>query len=77
MQRGESNDFWNLSRWKLLPAETRAYVPAVLAALDQFGTERMTVVGPRSNRKFVASRIAYAAAARWDRIEESHAAGRR
>jgi hypothetical protein len=62
MERGESNDFGNLSREKLLPAETRAYVPAVLATLDQFGTERRPVVAPRSNPKFVASRIAYAAA---------------
>jgi hypothetical protein len=75
MQRGESNDFGDLSRQKLLPAETRAYVPAVLAGLGQVGTGRTTVVGLPSNRKFVASRIAYAAAARWDRIEESHAAG--
>jgi membrane-bound lytic murein transglycosylase D len=77
MERGESNDFGNLSRQKLLPAETRAYVPAVLVALDRFGTERRPVVAPPSNRKFVALRIAYTDPARWNRIEESHAAGSR
>jgi Transglycosylase SLT domain len=75
MEHGKSNDFGNLSRRKFLPAETRAYVPAVLAVLDPFGAERTTVVGPRSNGKFVASRIVYAGAARWDRIEEPQTAG--
>jgi len=32
VDRGGSGDFWELSRRKILPAETRAYVPAVLAA---------------------------------------------
>src|SRR5712691_727927 len=77
MERGASRDFWNLSGRKLLPAETRAYVPAILVALDPFGTERAIVVGSRSNGKFVASRIVYAAATRWGRIEEPHIAGRR
>ena len=77
IERGDSNDFGDLSRQKLLPAETRAYVPAVLATLDQFGTERRPVVATRSNRKFVALRIAYTTAARWNSIEESHAPGRR
>jgi soluble lytic murein transglycosylase-like protein len=77
MERGESNDFGNLSRRKLLPAETRAYVPAILAVLDQFGTESTIVIGPRSNDKVFAPRILYAAATRWDRIEEPHIAGRR
>jgi hypothetical protein len=77
MQRGESNDFGDLSRQKLLPAETRAYVPAVLAGLDPFGTGRTTDFGPRTNRKVVASRIVYADVARGDRIEESRVAARR
>jgi membrane-bound lytic murein transglycosylase B len=75
MQRGESNDFGNLSRQKLLPAETRAYVPAVLTALDELETERTTVVGPRLNRKFVASRIVYAAA-RQAQVVDSDSKGR-
>jgi hypothetical protein len=62
MERGASRDFWNLSGQKLLPAETRAYVPAVLAALDPFGTERTIVLGPKADGKFVAPRIVYAAA---------------
>jgi soluble lytic murein transglycosylase-like protein len=77
MERGESKDFWSLSQRKLLPAETRAYVPAVLAALNPFGTERAIVVGSPPNGKFVASRIVYAAATRWDRIEEPQIAARR
>ena len=63
MERGESSDFWNLSRRKLLPAETRTYVPAILSALDRFGTERMPVLRLRSNNKLVAPRIVYATAA--------------
>ncbi len=33
IRRGRTRDFWLLSRLKLLPAETRNYVPAVLAAI--------------------------------------------
>jgi hypothetical protein len=77
IERGESKDFGNLSRRKLLPAETRAYVPAVLAALDPFGTERTMAIGQRLNDKVFAPRIVYAAATRWDQIEEPHVAGRR
>lgn len=76
MERGESKDFWYLSERKLLPAETRAYVPAVLAGLGPFGAERPVVVGSRPNGKFVASGIVYAAATRWDREEAPHVLGR-
>lgn len=38
IERGSSRDFWSLRGRKLLPAETRSYVPAVLAALELFGT---------------------------------------
>jgi hypothetical protein len=62
IDRGASRDFWNLSGRKLLPAETRAYVPAVLAVIDPFGAERTLVLGPKADGKFVASRIVYAAA---------------
>ena len=37
--RGGSRDFWSLSRRQLLPAETRDYVPAVLATI-LFAQER-------------------------------------
>ena len=70
MERGESSDFWNLSRRRLLPAETRAYVPAVLAALDQSGTERTMVLGLRPKHTVVAPRTVSAGSARWDGIEE-------
>lgn len=62
MQRGASRDFWSLSQRKLLPAETRSYVPAVLATFDPSGTERATDFGVKSNDKFVEPRIMYAAA---------------
>lgn len=76
MERGESNDFANLSRRKLLPAETRAYVPAVFAVLDQFEPERTNGFGARSNDNLFAPRIVYVAAG-WDRLEEPHTVGRR
>lgn len=75
MERGASRDFWSLSERKLLPAETRAYVPAVLAALDPFRTERMIVLGPEADGKFVAPRIVYAAA-RQAQVVDSDAKGR-
>ena len=75
MERGASRDFWNLSGRKLLPAETRAYVPAVLAALDPFGTERTIVLGPKADGKFVAPRIVYAAA-RQVQVVDSDSKGR-
>jgi hypothetical protein len=75
MERGASRDFWNLSERKLLPAETRAYVPAVLVALDPFGTERTIVLGPKAEGKFVAPRIVYAAA-RQVQVVDSDSKGR-
>jgi membrane-bound lytic murein transglycosylase D len=38
IRKGGSRDFWTLSAMKLLPGETRGYVPAVLAA-QQLGGE--------------------------------------
>ncbi len=64
IEHGGSKDFGTLSRRRLLPAETRAYVPAVLRALDAFGADQPIVVAPRSNEKFVAPRIVYAATIR-------------
>jgi transglycosylase-like protein with SLT domain len=77
MERGENNDFWNLSQRKLLPAETRAYVPAILAVLDQFGTKRTMILGPRSSDKSLAPRIVYVTSALQDQIKDPHMIGRR
>jgi membrane-bound lytic murein transglycosylase D len=62
IERGASRDFWNLSQRKLLPEETRAYVPAVLASFGPSGTQRAIGLGVKSNGKFVEPRIMYAAA---------------
>lgn len=70
MERGESHEFSNLSVRKLLPAETRSYVPMVFAGLEPFATERPNILGDRSKDKFVAPRIVYAAAKPWDGLEE-------
>ena len=77
MERGGSNDFENLSRRKLLPAETRAYVPAVLGSFDLPRTERESGSETKSNAKFVEPRIMYAGATPGNRIEELHAEERR
>lgn len=52
IERTGRGDFWELSRKKLLPAETRAYVPAILAARSAVETES----GPPSQ----ALRVFYA-----------------
>jgi hypothetical protein len=39
IDRAGSANFWTLSRRKLLPAETRAYVPAILRLLDASGDQ--------------------------------------
>jgi len=75
MERGASRDFWNLSGRKLLPAETRTYVPAILATLDPFGTERTIALGPKVDGKFVARRIVYAVA-RQVQVMDSDSRGR-
>lgn len=69
MERGESRDFWNLSGRKLLPAETRSYVPMVFAGLEPFAIERANVPGQRSKGEFIAPQIVYAVAKRWDGSE--------
>jgi transglycosylase-like protein with SLT domain len=76
MERGKSHDFWSLSERKLLPAETRAYVPVVLASFDPSGTKPGIGLG-ESNGKFIPVRIVYAAGTRQDRIEEPAAIGSR
>lgn len=50
VRRGGSKDFATLSSLRLLPAETRAYVPAVLGATRLFGGEEMQPVGPERVR---------------------------
>jgi membrane-bound lytic murein transglycosylase D len=39
VKRGGSNDFWELSRRRLLPGETRAYVAAILRMLESSGRQ--------------------------------------
>ena len=77
MERGASRDFWSLSQRKLLPAETRAYVPAVFRPVDPIGTERTMVIGWRSGDRGFAPRLMYAAATREAEIEEPHTEGQR
>ena len=77
MERGASRDFWSLSQRKLLPAETRAYVPAVLRPVDPIGTERAMVNGWRSGDTRFAPRLMYAAVTRQAEIEEPHSEGQR
>jgi hypothetical protein len=68
MERGGSNDFDRLSRRKLLPAETRAYVPAVLGSFDLPRSEKAIGLTAKPNAKFVQPRIVYAGATRGDRL---------
>lgn len=50
IRRGRTRDFWSLSRQKLLPAETRGYVPAVVAAIWAARLEGFTLI-PQSGTK--------------------------
>jgi membrane-bound lytic murein transglycosylase D len=59
--QGGSRDFWNLSRRKLLPAETRAYVPAILNALELFWGQEVMDLRAALPEKPAAPRILYAA----------------
>jgi hypothetical protein len=63
MERGESNDFGELSRRKLLPVETRTYVSAILTGFDLLGSERTIGLRQESNEKFFAARIVYVTSA--------------
>jgi len=47
IRRGRTRDFWSLSRQKLLPAETRDYVPAVVAAIWAARLEGFALSPPR------------------------------
>ncbi len=46
IRRGRTRDFWSLRRKKLLPAETREFVPAVLAAIWAARLEGFTLSPP-------------------------------
>jgi len=50
IRRGKTADFATLSSLRLLPAETRAYVPAVLAAGPLFGGSGLQEAAPRLRR---------------------------
>ena len=50
IRRGKTTDFATLSSLRLLPAETRAYVPAVLAAGPLFGSAGLQQRELRRNR---------------------------
>ena len=61
IDRGGSNDFWRLSRSRLLPQETRAYVPAILSALDSLGAHQNDIgPGPRPVTRVFSNGIMYA-----------------
>ena len=54
VKRGRTKDFARLSALRLLPAETRAYVPAVLAAARLFGGAALRPTEPgRDRRDFI------------------------
>lgn len=59
VDRGGSTDFWKLSQSKLLPLETRAYVPAILSALDLLGFQGKIGLGSRQTAKVFPARIIY------------------
>lgn len=50
VRRAGTTDFATLSARRLLPAETRTYVPAVLAAAPLFGGPGLQRTGPHSGR---------------------------
>lgn len=75
MERGASHNFWNLSARRLLAAETRAYVPAVLEAIDQFGVEHATIVTSHLGGRLFAPRIVYAFGAGGTESRSPHTAG--
>lgn len=56
---GEAN-FWNLSREKLLPAETRNYVPAVMAAMELFRRAQTTIQEAEREEQHARSPVLYA-----------------
>lgn len=77
VRRGGSGDFRELSRLKLLPAETRAYVPAILRALDLSKDQEEIGRGLLPNKKPSVARILYANTVPQDQTEISLPAGQR
>jgi membrane-bound lytic murein transglycosylase D len=69
MKRGGRRDFVGLSQRKLLPPETRAYVPAVLTSFDPPRAERAIGLGQKSDGRFSAPRIVYAGAGRVEGVD--------
>jgi soluble lytic murein transglycosylase-like protein len=57
VRRAGTTDFATLSARRLLPAETRTYVPSVLAAAPLFGGSGLLGTGPHSGR---GERVVYA-----------------
>lgn len=53
VRRGRTKDFVTLSSLRLLPAETRAYVPAVLAAARLFGGAALRATEPGRERRAI------------------------
>ncbi len=70
VSRAGSRQFWELSRRKLLPAETRAYVPAVLRALKKSGDEEEIVWRLPSAATPSSVRILYASGVPPARLED-------
>lgn len=62
VDRAGSGEFRELSRLRLLPTETRAYVPAVLRALDMSGDREEIAKKLSSTRSASSGRILYASA---------------
>jgi membrane-bound lytic murein transglycosylase D len=75
--RARSSEFWELSRLKLLPTETRAYVPAIVRALTMSGDQEEIGHGLALNSKPSAGKIVYVSTVAADQIGTSPAAGGR
>lgn len=67
--RARSNEFWELSRLKLLPAETRAYVLAILGALDRTRDQDGSGPGLPQNGGSSGAWIVYASSVSADQPE--------
>ena len=67
--RAGSAAFWQLSRLKLLPAETRAYVPAILGALDRTRDLKGSGPGLPQDSKSSVAWIVYASPVSADQPE--------
>ena len=61
LQRGQVTTYSQISAARLLPEETRNYVPAILSAMELLGTDRL--VEPQLAVKEQSARILYAASA--------------